>query len=74
MVCSQAVCVTLALGGDPTLVKWRQNRMRVHLKECFEAMHLTEFPHTRVKIALKWKTTHTCISLVSDCRLQKIAF
>ena len=28
-----AVCVTLAFGGDPTLVKWRQIGMRVHLKE-----------------------------------------
>ena len=69
-----AVCVTLAFGGDPTLVKWRQNRMRVHLKECFEAMHLTEFPHTQVKIALKRKSTHIFIALVCVCRLPKVAF
>ena len=31
-----AVCLTLALGDDPTRVKWRQNRMRDHLKKCFE--------------------------------------
>ena len=69
-----AVCMTLSFGGDPTLVKWRQNRMRVHLKERFDAMHLTEFPHTQVKIALKRKTTHTSISLVCVCRLPKVAF
>ena len=70
-----AVCLTLAFGGNPTLVKWRQNRMRVHLKECFEAMHLIEFPSTQVKIAVKRKTTHTTsILLVCVCRLPKVAF
>ena len=68
------VCITLAIGGNPTLVKWRQNRMRAHLKECFVAMHLTQFPSTQVKTALKRRTTHISISLVCVCRLPKDAF
>ena len=35
-----AVCVTLALGDDPTAIHWRQIKMREHLKQCFETKHL----------------------------------
>ena len=27
-----AVCINLALGGNPTKTRWRQNRMREHLR------------------------------------------
>ena len=31
-----AVCVLLAKGGDPSMIRRRQNRMRNHMKDCFE--------------------------------------
>ena len=36
-------CVILAQGGDPSMVRWRQNCMRMHLKSCFETGCITPF-------------------------------
>ena len=42
-VFAAAVCVVLAQGGDPSMVRLRQNRMRMHLKGCFETGCITPF-------------------------------
>ena len=36
-----AICVALALGTNPTTLRWRQERMREHLKSCFESKIFT---------------------------------
>ena len=50
-----ALCINLAQGGNPAKNIWRQNRMREHLRQCLEAMYLTEFPIAPVKLSLKMK-------------------
>lgn len=39
-----AVCLALATGVDPATTQWKQNRMRIHLSECFKNETLTPFP------------------------------
>ena len=53
-----AVCVTLALGAGPNKIRWRQNRMRGHLKKCFELGQFTQFPCTAVRIRTQTKKHH----------------
>ena len=68
-----AVCLTVALGSNSTSVKWRQNRMRQHLKKCLEAKHLTAFPSVAVKRSENRRTQIT-IPLICACRLPEYAF
>ncbi|KAI6648271.1 Calcium-responsive transcription factor [Oopsacas minuta] len=39
-----AVCLTIATGGDPTQVYWKQSRMRSYLTDCFNSEILIPFP------------------------------
>ena len=39
-----AVYLTIATGGDPTQVCWKQSRMRSHLSDCLNSEILTPFP------------------------------
>ena len=48
-----AVCVALALGTNPTTLRWRQDRMREHLKSCFVSKIFTQFPSIPKKTSLK---------------------
>ena len=40
---SIAVCTALAMGQDPTLLRWRQNKMREHLSKMFRSEIITYF-------------------------------
>ena len=69
-----AVCVKLAKGGDPSRVRWRQNRMRKHLKDCFETGCIIPFPNIPAIHRSKVQTTSIIIPLICICRLPEYAF
>ena len=69
-----AVCVLLAQGGDPAIVRWRQNRMRKHLKDCFETGYITPFPSIPAKHHSKLKSASMIVPLICICRLPEFAF
>ena len=74
---SAAVCgVSMALGENPATVRWRQNRMRKHLKDCFERGHLTAFPYIPAKTCPKMNKSlaSVTIPLICVCRLPEYAF
>ncbi|KAI6660719.1 hypothetical protein LOD99_10300 [Oopsacas minuta] len=50
------VCLTIATGGDPTQVYWKQSRMRSHLTDCLNSKILTPYPKIE-SIALQSRLT-----------------
>ena len=73
-----AVCLAVANGDDPALVRWKQIRMRSHLSGCFNNELLTPFPSTESKILRSKMSTHSRsefkIKLWCLCNLPSYAF
>ena len=70
-----AICVALALGTNPTTLRWRQERMKEHLKSCFESKIFTQFPSIPKKTSVKPKKLEMfTIPLICICRLPVYAF
>ncbi|KAI6651214.1 hypothetical protein LOD99_5361 [Oopsacas minuta] len=53
-----AVCLTIAMGGDPTQVYWKQSRMRSHLTDSFNSGILAPFPKLESIVLLSPLTTN----------------
>ncbi|KAI6655647.1 hypothetical protein LOD99_11376 [Oopsacas minuta] len=69
-----AVCLFLAQGGDPAKVRWRQKRMRKHLRDCLETRNLTPFRSIPAKFSSNVEPSSFLISLICVCRLPEYAF
>ena len=73
-----AVCTALAVGQDPTTLRWRQQSMRDHLTRCFQLEWITPFPtvekkQTRLKISTNLET-ELKIPLSCICKLPSFTF
>ena len=73
-----ATCVSLAMGQDPSTQRWQQNKMRLHLSECFRTETISPFPTLNNK-KLKSKITSIRehqfdIELFCYCQLPSFAF
>ena len=72
-----SVSMALAMGEDPTLLRWRQDKMRLHLSEIFKSEIITPFPITtdeRLKSNLKTNLKSQFeIQLYCFCRLPSYA-
>ena len=42
-----SVCLSIASGGDPVIIRWRQTNMRTYLRKCIENESLSPFPTIR---------------------------
>ena len=73
-----ATCVALAMGQDPTVQRWQQNRMRDHLSKCFRTEKITPFPiikNKKLKSKVQTIREHqSAIELFCFCRLPSFAF
>ena len=73
-----AVCLTIATGGDPTQVCWKQARMRSHLSDCLNSEVLTPFPKIESIVLRSRITTNVRtdlkIKLWCLCHLPAYAF
>ena len=56
----------VALGTNPTTLRWRQERMREHLKSCFESKIFTSVKPKKLEMFT--------IPLICICRLPEYAF
>ena len=73
-----AVCLALATGVNPETIRWRQNKMRVHMSECIKKEVLIPFPTIQGNI-LRLRTTTLSkndfkIKLWCVCNLPSFAF
>ena len=73
-VFAAAVCVILAQGGDPSMVRWRQNCMRMHLKSCFETGCITPFHSIPAIHCSRTESVSINIPLICICRLPEHTF
>ena len=73
-----AVCTALAAGENPTLLRWRQDKMRSHLIQCFKTEIISPFPtiqsqSLRTKIVLNSEHKFV-IRLWCYCRLPSYSY
>ena len=76
-VFAAAVCLAIASGADPAIIRWRQANMRIHLSQCIQDENFTPFPTVRKRGSKEVGSIimeYLLIELWCVCRLPQYAY